>query len=292
MSFSDRQIRLLRTRLRAYRLQQGEKKLGRALPWKTVATRINGKLRLDFDVGGDEGERLRQFVIGVPIKNESKELRPRIPEDHRLEAIRDFLSHPDVRYLSEHELQDDPELHPAARSFLDYLKDDGGAVDASSTDRLLSEQVMGIYQYRCDDDDLLEHRRLSLILLSDGLFQVEEVTEKFDVKQAVSDFSQWDQPEKYRRRRSHRRRTGWAVKNDYDCIYFFLKDQGDSSITSYIALLHESTSNNKAAIKWLYLQNYGPVSYFATWMMEAYDMFISVVSKLEAEYLILFERVE
>ena len=294
MSFSDRQIRILRSRLRAYYVEAGKRERGRKFSWNLIGVLIYDKLGLDFDVGGRGGDRLGKFVDGEPKETGSKERRSVIPETRRLAAIRDFLMHPDIRYLAAYEMEDDPELPVAARVFADFLEDEGGAGNPPVGVAVSSEQIKGVYECARGDTELVRNHTLSLILLSDRLFEAEEVTEYFDTRQALTDFSQWSLPERYRRRRTHKRSTGWAVKNKYDCLYVFLKDQADSSFTSYIASGREALPYAEADvhIRWLYLQNYGPFTYFASPIIKDYDIFEVLAEELKKKSLFLFKRIE
>lgn len=293
MSFSDWQMRRLRSRLRAYREQQGMKKNGRPLPWKAVGSVISRTLNLKFDLGGDNGERLRQFVEGVPVEKGSKEMRYRIPEDHRLEAIRDFLLHKDVRYLSEHELTEDTAPHPAALSMLDYLNQ-GGELDPLHP--LASAQVTGTYQHVVKDITGWHSRRLSFKPLSDGLFEIEEAVEDYDTGHLTSDFADWRQADKLRQRRLKRLYTGWAVKNANDCLYLFLKDSYDASQVSYIAdARHKPPPDDEGrnGVQWLLLQSYGPSAYAALGPdREPDEARERVVSDLSRRFLLTFARAE
>lgn len=281
--------------MRAYREQAGKRKRGRDFSWSVIASLINQTLGLDFDVGGRAGDRLAKFVDGEPKETGSEERRSIIPESRRLQAIRDYLMHPDIQYLAAYEMVDDPDVPVAARAFAEFLADDGrtgGPVSgAVSSEEVTSEQIKGDYEYaRGENDHIIDHR-LSLNPLVDGLFEAEEITEYFDTRQALSDFSEWREPERYRRRRSRIRSTGWAAKNKHDCLFLFLKDQGDCSFTSYIAAGIDRHADNQTAVEWLYLQKYGPLSYFYWASIPKDHMSTFLAEELKKGSLFFFERI-
>jgi len=298
MSFSSWQIRRLRSRLRAYREQQGLKQIGRPLPWKYLDSIIARTLDLDFDLGGANGERLRQFIEGVPVAKGSKEKRFPVMEEHKLEALRDFLMHKDIRFLAEHELEEQPVNHQAALSLLDYLHEsrEGGEADsngqARSAEKLASEQITGTYQNVEPRRDRLRCRRLSLNQLSEGLFEVMEVLEVYDGVEAGSNFTRWTEAKKQRLRQIKRTNIGWAVKNDNDCLFVFLKDSYDSSQNSYFIAARHLPEDVEESIAWLLLQRYGPTTYYQHGMEKLDGTRQQTLNRLDRAHLFWFDRVE
>jgi len=295
MSFSNWQIRRLRSRLRSYREHQGLKQMGRPLPWKYLDSIIAKTLDLDFDLGGANGERLRQFIEGVPVAKGSREKRFPVMEEHKLEALRDFLMHRDIRFLAEHELEEQPVNHQAALSLLDYLhegRDVGPGDRPNAPERLACEQITGIYQNVKPGRDKLRCRRLSLNQLSEGMFEVLEVLEVYDGGEAAGDFARWTEAKRQRLRRVTRKNVGWAVKNDNDCLFVFLKDSYDSSQASYLVAARHLPEDAEEAIAWLLLQRYGPATYYRHGMENLDRTKQQTLDRLDRAYLFRFDRVE
>lgn len=103
MAFSERQIWLLRKRMRAYREFEGRRAgIKRGLPWKTISSRIEVRLDLRFEI---PPERLRQFIEGYRDQSQSGLVRFPLLEVHRLEALRRFLCCDEVALLNDGEFQ-------------------------------------------------------------------------------------------------------------------------------------------------------------------------------------------
>lgn len=290
MSFSSWQIRRLRSRLSAYREQQGLKQMGRPLPWKYLDSIISKTLDLDFELGAANGERLRQFIEGVPVSKGSKEKRFPVMEEHKLEALRDFLMHKDIRFLAEHELEEQPVNHQAALSLLDYLHESG---EVEPRERLTSEQITGAYQnVVVPSKGPLSCRRLSINQLSEGLFEVTESVEEYDDASGNKNFARWTEAKKQRLRQIKRTNNGWAVKNDNDCLFVFLKDSYDSSQNSYFSAARHAPEDAEETIAWLLLQRYGPSTYYKHGMEDLDGTKQATLNRLDRGNLLRFDRVE
>lgn len=116
MSYSDRQITVIRDALAAYRLYApaGNR---RPMSWFELTSEINA--HADIFLGKD---LLRQFVEGVSKKNPAKR---REPAHATLEVIVSYLTRPDVGALSVSELEDErAPAYQAPMLLLQYLKQD------------------------------------------------------------------------------------------------------------------------------------------------------------------------
>ncbi len=101
MAYTDRQIELIRGRLKAYYTAQ------RAGPQRVTWIGVSGRIFSLVKVQMDE-EVLRQFAMQVPRKDGPA--NPRIPKPEILEAIVKFLGHEEIDMLSGEELKE-PNLH-------------------------------------------------------------------------------------------------------------------------------------------------------------------------------------
>ncbi|HKJ74228.1 MAG TPA: hypothetical protein VKA19_08950 [Alphaproteobacteria bacterium] len=237
-----------------------------------------------FEIGGRNGERLRQFVEGTPVTAGSEEKRLTVPEDYRLAAIRDFLLK--VGYLSEQDLMEEPPSDPAAVALHEYLQ---VSQDKDAVGELPSEALEGSFE-ACSQNNRGTHlARLTLNLISDGLFQVDHFIEEYPAAEAPENVRQWSEQKRRRCLQIKRKYVGWAVKNENDCLYVFAKGVRFSpGLVNYILTDYCEQSG---PVDWLLLQEYGYIAYSSN-EEEPSEARKTVLNLLERQYLHSFQRAQ
>lgn len=263
--FTPAQVNRMRTRLAAYRLNEG-------LTWLKVAQDIldceatelwaidpdeyalteheptegtkkrNNEDRKTLKV--DQGWPITQEVLRKFVEGERKEdggpLVPTTPKDMRkLAAIRDFLIH--KRYLYDKELEEKPAHLHAPHSLSAYFQNDEDHNDYCS----LLEGLTGEF---CDVKET-EHEIVESALINDA-FPDDKilntvVSHTFYRNPNTRPFHQWGKVERNRHKRIKTRYWGWGVCKGRDMLLLFVNSQDDDDNYYIYILISPDIATNK-----------------------------------------------
>ena len=204
MAFSERQIWLLRKRVRAYREHEGRRAgIRRGLPWKSVASRIETRLDLSFEI---PPERLRQFAEGLPDQNQPGAIRFPQLEAHRLEALRQFLCCDEIALLNNSEFRRENEVVPAVAHGLTEI------YPLADHERQFCGMMEGIYENITHNDRYVFSHEITLQRIKpDGVFQMDETICAYTRAGNSENLRDWPPAFRKRALKSCKKRSGWLV---------------------------------------------------------------------------------
>jgi hypothetical protein len=212
VAYTDRQIKLIRDRLKTYQLVQ------HAGPQRMTWLGVCGRIFHEVKVRMDE-EVLRQFVEKVSRKGRPD--KPRIPSPRNLKAIVDFLSHEEIDMLSAEELKEPDIPFALIQLFLEYLKPDEHSEIFSPPYRFA-----GIFNSVCLLADKSSRIDVELTLRIDDGNHFIRVSEKLESYALPSETAHAEaSPKMVPTLQNRRFSDGWAILTPEDNIVIFMKQK-------------------------------------------------------------------
>jgi hypothetical protein len=200
----DRRIELIRSRLEAY--YDIESRGPGKVSWRTISDEIDEIAGVKMD-----HESLRQFV-----RRTMRRGRARVPETEHLEAIVNFLCHPEIDMLSRDELENRDVPQVLARFLLDFLR-------SKQENEPLPLPTALIGSYRALDGDLRLPDRV--IDLSLGIEDGSDVIRLSEIATAYS-YDLLTTGGVYKSEITQRLESdGWAILTPEDNLIIFMKQK-------------------------------------------------------------------
>lgn len=235
---SEWQLKRLRDCLRAYH-SYGTGSEKTSFNWKDVSEAI------DEYTGTIIGpERLRQFVEGI---NDGQGGRKH-PVPKSVEAIWQFVTHDELRLISEEELTEFRPSHQAGLRLIEYLR------QAFDRERVMPpSKLQGTFRGRKNSDsDVLLSELVLEAPSNDGLITIGMTEEYFDL--SVSDrLDQWSETERTEMRNSRIKYSGWAILTPEDNLFFFVKNERNGRNQYFFTLGSDFDHNEDVPVTQLVL---------------------------------------
>lgn len=234
MQLSEWQLGRLRNALRHYHSLKSASD-GQRFNWNDVAEAIDEYVGVRVPY-----ESLRKFVSGVRQKDGTYKFQT--PEDDRLKAIYDFVTHPEGNLLSVEELTEREFSVQAALRLLDFLEQDFDG------ERIMPpEEIAGVYYHRRDDAPFTWVSELTLAKpLENGVVKVNQVDRQYPSGQAP-DHAAVAASGLSGGHKSESRHGGWGIMTPEDNFFIFLKEERVGRNRYYFTLA--SDFNHAADIK-------------------------------------------
>jgi hypothetical protein len=201
--------------------------------------------KLDYsDKNG--AERLRQFVLGVPVERRSTVYRYPTPRPDLLATIREFAVDEDYQLITPEELAEKQPSWRALVRLAEYLKQDPESADYKELERLMAR-----YQFVSHRNGKTIITTLSLNSATPlGLIEVIETAEQYDDHIDKRSFLSAYRAEKMLHREIA---SGWAVLSPGLNLRFYLKNQYDGLNQHYLSLASDISPDNLDDITYLFL---------------------------------------
>lgn len=214
---------------------------GNAFNWTTMWFEVKDHAEAhgrELDYTDKHGaERLRQFVLGVPVEKGSTVYRYPVPRTDLLSSIRDFVLDDDYQLITPKELEEQQPSWRALVKLAEYLKQDPESANFQKLERLMAR-----YQFVSHRDGQSTITILSLNSATPlGLIEVTETAELYDDHIDKRSLLSAYRAEKILHRRIS---SGWAVLSSELSLRFYLKNQ-DNGMNQYYLLMASDISRDR-----------------------------------------------
>ncbi len=244
VAYTERQIKLIRDRLKAYQLAQHSGP--QRMTWLGVCGRIFSLVKVQMDE-----EVLLQFVEQVSRKDRPD--KPRIPSPKNLTAIVKFLGHEEIDMLSVEELREPEVPYGLALSFSDFLRGDSEGKNLPPP-----TAINGSYRAQIRGPGNLD-REIELSLEVDeqnSLVRIFEHAKSYLPKSQLAGNQAYSRGEARQRVQSE----GWGILTPEDNLFIFMKGKHYGSNYYYLTLGMDRNLRSESPIgKLLLLRHQYPV---------------------------------
>lgn len=249
MELTNYQLSLIRHALYHFYTYERDDE-GKAFNWLTLWYWVQDHAEkhgraLDYtDKNGTE--RLRQFVLGVPIRKGSSVYKYPTPKSDLLSSIMDFVLDEDYQLITPEELSEQQPSWRALVRLAEYLKQYPESDDFPKLERLMAR-----YQSVARNDGNTLITILSVNSATPlGLIEVTETAEQYADKIDKRSFLSAYRAEKMLHRRIS---SGWAVLSPELNLRFYLKNQDNGLNRYYLSLASDISGDNLDDFSCLFL---------------------------------------
>lgn len=249
MELTNYQLALIRHALYHFYTYERDEE-GKAFNWTTMWYEVKDHAEShgrELDYTDKHGaERLRQFVLGVPVERGGAVYRYPTPRSDLLASIRDFVLDEDYQLITPEELSEEQPSWRALVKLAEYLKQDPESANFQKLERLMAR-----YQFVTHRDGKTTITILSLNSATAlGLVEVTETAELYDDRIDKRSFLSAYRAEKMLHRRVS---SGWAVLSSELSLRFYLKNQDNGMNQYYLSMASDMDDDNLDEFKYLIL---------------------------------------
>lgn len=255
MELTNYQLALIRHALYHFYTYERDEE-GKAFNWITMWYEVKDHAEShgrELDYTDKHGaERLRQFVLGVPVERGGAAYRYPTPRSDLLASIRDFVLDEDYQLITPEELAEEQPSWRALVRLAEYLKQDPESANFQKLERLMAR-----YQFVTHRDGKTTITILSLNSATAlGLVEVTETAELYDDRIEKRSFLSAYRAERMLHRRVS---SGWAVLSSELSLRFYLKNQSDGLNQYYLSVASDISQDALDDICYLILLKHDKV---------------------------------